>query len=176
MIEVEFRARFNQEKFKAVEAFLRKHGKSLGRDDKDVWFFIMPDRLLKVVKAESKGTAKLSLKLNRIGNGAGFEEVELDIAPADFDKAVQLIKGLKLTDKVIREAQQRENFAYRDCEIALKYSKTWGYHLEIERMVTDTPEQAAAESAIRDVAEELGVMLMSEDELKAFVKKIEDQP
>jgi predicted adenylyl cyclase CyaB len=175
MFEVEFRARFSEEKYQELMAFLQKNAKSLGNDDKDVYYFILPDRLFKLVNNTSKKAAKMSLKMNRIGEGAAFEEIEAGIAPDQFEKAVKLVKGLGLTTKIIHEPQKRDNFIYKECEIALKHSKTWGHHLEIEQMVADKSEQASAEERIRTVATELGVKLMTEEELKEFVRSTESK-
>jgi adenylate cyclase class IV len=175
MFEIEFRARFSKEKYDELLAFLKKNAKALGNDDKDVYYFILPDRLLKLVNNTSKHAAKISLKLNRIGQGAAFEEMESGIVPEHFEQAVKLMKALGLTNKIIHEPQQRENFFYKKCEIALKYSKTWGHHLEIERVVAEKNEQATAEKQIRSVADELGVTLMTEQELADFVRSTESK-
>lgn len=33
--------------------------------------------------------------------------------------------------------QKRHNFIYKEVELALKFSDTWGYHLELEVVVND---------------------------------------
>jgi len=69
--------------------------------------------------------------------------------------------------------QQRVNYRYKDCEIALKWSDAWGYHLEIEQVVDSKENQPKAEAQIRAVAEELEVRLMTEEELKQFTREAE---
>lgn len=173
MIELEFRARFSLEVYDAVKTILDAHARSLGQDDKDCAYFVFPDRLLKVVHNVSKKDAKVSLKLNRLGEGAAFEEMEFPFAEQDFELAKKLFRSLGLNVTYLEDTQQRINYVYKDCEIALKYGKTWGYHLEIEKMIEDTSKQEQAESEIRAVADELGITLMTEEEVKAFVAEVE---
>ncbi|MDP2587576.1 MAG: hypothetical protein Q8P33_02265 [bacterium] len=175
MIEVELRARFGRQKHDELLVFLNKNAESLGNDDKDVYYFILPDRLLKLVNNTTKHAAKLSLKLNRIGRGAAFEEIECGIVPDQFGNAVNLVKALNLTRKVIHEPQQRQNFSYKGCEIALKFSKTWGHHMEIESLIDNNADTSAAEKKVHAVAKELGVTLMTEQELTRFVESIENK-
>lgn len=175
MYEIEFRAKLSESKYNSLLEFLNINGKNLGQDDKDVWYYIFPDKLLKLVNNISKKTAKVSLKLNRIGEGSAFEEMEFYFPPEEFETCHQLFQKLNLDAKVMDGPQRRVNFEYKGCEIALKYSDVWKYHLEIEQMVESQNVQEQAERSIRSVAEELGVELMSEEELKAFVTEVENK-
>lgn len=71
--------------------------------------------------------------------------------------------------------QRRQNYEYKGVKIALKWSKVWGYHLELEITVRDKRQKAGAETKIRKVAQKLGVQLMTNKELKDFTKKAEKQ-
>lgn len=172
MIELEFRAMFSKDKYDSVKTFLDAKAENLGQDDKSSVYFVFPDRLLKIVHNISNKDAKISLKLNYIGGGAAFEELEFLFAEKDLEIAKQIFKNLPLNAKILEESQARVNYQYKDCEIALKYGKTWGYHLEIEKMIQDISEQPAAEKEIRAVAKEIGVELMTEEELEAFTGKV----
>ncbi len=173
MLEVEFRAKLSKKKYDELHAFLQEHGENLGEDNKDCYYYILPDRLVKVVQNTSKKTAKVSLKLNRIGNGASFPEYEFSFDPGEFERARQLFNKLGLPGKIMHGPQERTNYAYKDCEIALKLSDAWGYHLEIEQVVPGENQQQQAEAHIRAVAQDLGVELMSEEALKAFTEEAE---
>ena len=172
-IEIELRAMFDEEKFASLKNYLDKNAEYLGQDDKDVHFYIFPDKLLKVTDNISKESAKLSLKLNRIGQGTDFEEIEFPIARADVEKAVKMFDSLEMTDNVIYSFQSRHNYVFKGVELALKYSSEWKHHLELEIVVDDESQKEAAEKKINKVAKELGVKIMSEEELKEFVKKVE---
>lgn len=81
-IEIEFRSMFGKTKYLGLMKFLGENGEDLGEDDRDTYFFIFEDKLLKVVKYLTKKSGKISLKLNRIGKGSDFEEIEI---PFSFD-------------------------------------------------------------------------------------------
>jgi len=173
-IEVEFRSRFNKKRYLALQRFLASKAKDLGRDNKDVYFFILPDKLLKVVNNISKKNAEIVLKLNKIGRGNDFEELEIPIDPKMVEGWVTFFTHLGFRD-MMHSYQRRQNYEYKGVEIALKWSKVWGYHLELEITVRDKRQKAGAETKIRKVAQKLGVQLMTNKELKDFTKKAEKQ-
>jgi len=146
----------------------------LGADDKNVFFFLLPDKICKVTNNVSKGNAKITLKLNRIGKGGSdFEEIEFPIDPANFDKAIKMFSNLPF-DEIQESYQNRHNYMYKGVELALKYTQTWGYHLELEIVVDSADKKDAAEKQIHEVAVELGVHIMSDEELKEFAQKIDE--
>lgn len=175
MIEVEFRARFSKREYDRLKRFLDKHAKCLGPDDKKCIYYIFQDRLLKIVHNVSKHDAKISLKMNRLGQGAAFKEIEVHFQENDIHAMRMLLDHLHLPAKIAEEGQQRINFIYRDCEIALKYGKTWGYHMEIEKMISDPDLQDQTEREIKIVADELRVQLMTEKEIEKFLKEFENK-
>lgn len=171
-IEVEFRSRFSKEKYDQLLEFLLKNAKDLGADDKRVWFFVMPDKLLKVTHNVTSKSGKITLKLTKIGKGTHFKEIEFPIEEKSIEPAVQLFTNLG-HDYLFESKILRHNFLYKEVEIALKYSKTWGYHLELEVMISSMDEKELAEKKIFEVAKELEVSIMSEEELWEFTQNIE---
>lgn len=174
-IEVEFRSVFGKEKYDDLKIFLDKNAQDLGEDDKDVYFFIMADKLLKVVDNVSQKNAKLVLKLSRIGKGSDFEEIEIPIRQAEVKKAVKMFKALSLTDNIMHSFQKRQNYLYKGVELALKYSDVWKHHLELEIMISNQKKKTLAKKQIQEVADELGVRLMTNRELAEFTKKAEEK-
>lgn len=173
-IEIEFRSRFDVKKYKELEKFLSINAKDLGKDDKDVYFFLFPDKLLKVVNNVSKKTAKIVLKLTKIGKGSDFEEIEVPINQNDFEKTSKIFTTLYLCDNM-HSFQKRHNYLYRGVELALKWSGPWGYHLELEVVIHDKNKKRFAEKKIFSVAKELGVKIMSDKELREFTKRKEKE-
>ncbi len=171
-IEIEFRSRFGVKKYKALKRFLSVNAKDLGEDDKDVYFFLFPDKLLKTVNNVSKKTAKIVLKLTKIGKGSDFEEIEVPINQSDFEKTSKMFMALHQGD-FMHSFQKRQNFLYKGVELALKWSKLWGYHLELEVVIHDKNKKQFAERKIFSIAEELGVNIMSEKELREFTRRKE---
>ncbi|PNE36602.1 hypothetical protein MOV08_22315 [Streptomyces yunnanensis] len=175
-IEIEMRARFGKETRDQLVDRLRTDGKDLGPDDKHIYFYVLPDQLLKVTDNTAAGTAKITLKGSKIGQGAAFAETEFAIAPADVGAAVKLFNALGFEGAMHEASNLRHNFRFEGVEIAVKWSEAWGYHAEFEVLLDDdAPDAARAEAAakITDVADELGVTLMTEQELAEFTAAFE---
>ena len=171
-IEIEYRSRFSKKKYLALSRYLTRKAKDLGRDDKRVWFFVMPDKLLKVTHDISRKSGKITLKLTKIGKGSHFEEIEFPIAERDVEPAVKLFQllGYKY---LVEPKILRHNFSYKGVEIALKYSKTWSYHLELEIVITSLEAKSEADKKISTVSKELGIKILTEKELWDFTQQIE---
>ena len=110
--------------------------------------------------------------MNKIGVGSDFVEIEIPIDPIDVEKSLKIFKSLNFTE-VQESFQKRHNFEYKDVELAVKYSNDWGYHVELEILLTDRSQLSDATRKIRTTAEELGLRIMSDEELKDFTKKID---
>jgi adenylate cyclase class IV len=174
MLEIEKRGFLTEEQYNNLLDFLNKNGKSLGADDKDVVYYIYSDKLLKAVHNISKGNAKISLKMNKIGASSVFPETEVFFSENDFDKIKLIFEKITEPDKVMKGIQKRKNFLYKGCEFAIKWSKEWGYHFEVEIVVKDENEVSKAEEKLEEVAKELEIKILTENELKEFTKKAEE--
>jgi len=174
-IEIEFRAIFGKKDFDRIKEYLDRNAENIGEDDKDVFFFIMPDKLLKVVDNISKNNAKLVLKLNKIGKGSDFKEIEIPIEREYVNDFVKILTKLGFTDNIMHSFQKRQNYIYKDVEVALKYSEVWGHHLELEVMITDIKEKEQAEEKIKKAANDLNIKLMTDKELAKFTRKAENK-
>jgi len=172
-IEIEFRALLTKDKYDNLKDFLNTNSKNLGEDNKDVYFFILPDKLVKIVNNISKKSAKLVIKLNKIGKSDDFEETEVSIRTEDVNNAVEILTLLNFTDNIMHFYQKRHNYLYKGVEIALKYSDIWGYHAELEIVIDDKSKKSKAESKIKKIANELNIKLMSNKELIKFTKRAE---
>lgn len=173
-IEVEFRTLLTEGQHLALMDFLLKNGEDLGQDDKDTYFFIFKDKLLKVVNNLSKKSGKIVLKLNKLGNGSDFEEIEIPIAKDQVDRTAKLFKLLNLPAQLIHNEQKRRNFTYKGVEISVKHSNDWGYHAELEIVVGEPKEKEAAVFKIEEIAKELGLKLMTDEEIFEFTQRIEE--
>ena len=172
IIEVELRSLLNEKQFTDLNDFLIKNGEDLGEDHKDSHFFIFPDKLLKVTDNITKNNAKITLKLQRIGLGSDFEEIDVNFSREDAKKVVRIfdILGFK---NYLYSYQNRHNYLYKNVEFAVKYTASWGFHCEMEIMVTNKNEVSNAVKQITKVATELNLKVMHDDELKKFLAKIE---
>lgn len=175
-IEIEMRARFDEAAHDRLVSRLEAEGEDLGCDDKLIHFYVLPDKLLKVTDNTAAGTAKITLKDSRIGQGSAFPETEIQIARQDVAAAVRVFNALGFGEARHEAFNRRHNFRFRGVEIAVKWSEAWGHHAEFEVLLGDQPtvaEREEAEERIRTVAQELGVPLMSEQELADFTAAFE---
>ncbi|MFE2855298.1 CYTH domain-containing protein [Streptomyces lavendulae] len=175
-IEIEMRARFPKEAHDQLVGRLKADGEDLGNDDKHIYFYVLPDQLLKVTDNTAAGTAKITLKGSKIGQGSAFAETEFAIAPADVSAAVKVFNGLGFEAAMHEAFNFRHNYRFDGVEIAVKWSEAWGYHAEFELLLDDAASDAARDEAtakIMDVAAELGVTLMTEQELADFTAAFE---
>ncbi|MFJ3650582.1 CYTH domain-containing protein [Streptomyces murinus] len=175
-VEIEMRARFPKEVHDQLVVRLKADGEDLGPDDKHIYFYVLPDQLLKVTDNTAADTAKITLKGSRIGQGAAFEETEFAIARDDVAAAVKLFNALGFEAAMHEAFNFRHNYRFDGVEIAVKWSEAWGYHAEFEVLLEDGASDAAraeAEAKITDVAMALGVTLMTEQELADFTAAFE---
>jgi adenylate cyclase class IV len=176
-LEIEFRARFDEATYEAVRMRLQSQGDDLGVDDKHIYFYVLPDKLLKVTENLSARTAKVVVKTTKIGEGSAFPEIELPIAAGDVPTAVRLLDVLGYEHQRHDAFNRRHNYRYGDVEVALKWSEAWGHHAEFEIVLTDDADEAErqqAETRIHAVADELGVHLMTDAELREFTRQFEE--
>ena len=156
---------------------LEQDAQDLGPDDKHIYFYVLPDKLLKVTDNITAGTAKITLKASKIGHGIAFPETEIAIARDDVPAAVRILNALGFETDMHEAFNQRRNFRFRGVEIAVKWSEAWGYHAEFEVLLDDEASSAAQQEAsarITSVAEALDVRLMSEQELADFTATFEE--
>jgi adenylate cyclase class IV len=175
-LEIEFRAKLSEGKFAAVEQLLTQVAEDLGPDDKHIWFYVLPDKLLKVVHDQSHGRGRIVVKSSKIGHGSVFPETEVRIPAEDVAAAVEIFEQLGFSDTMHQASNKRHNYRYRGVEIAMKWSDVWSHHAEFEVLLPDgASDQAigAAKSTIHSAAAELGVTLMTDAELAALVSAFE---
>ena len=104
-----------------------------------------------------------------------MQEWEIYFDPKDFEKAVDLFNHLGLPAKTTKDFQERHNYVYNGVEIAVKFSEQWQYHVEMEIVVDDMQKKIEAKEKIKAVADELGIKLMTDEEVRIFTKKFEDK-
>ncbi|MFJ3909546.1 CYTH domain-containing protein [Streptomyces vinaceus] len=175
-IEIEMRARFDKDAHEQLVERLTREAEDLGCDDKTIHFYVLPDQLLKVTDNIAAGSAKVTLKASKIGQGAAFPETEFAIGREDVPAAVRIFNALGFEDTMHQAFNQRHNFRFRGVEIAVKWSDAWGHHAEFEVLLDDEASATARDEAVARigaVADELGVHLMTEEELAEFTAAFE---
>ena len=173
MIEIEKRGLLTEEKYNQLLSFLDTRAEGLGEDNKDVVYYIYDDKLLKVVNNLSKNNAKVSLKMNKLGDSTSTREIEAVFNQQDYSKMKEILDIVAHAPQAIEGSQKRKNFMYKGCEIAVKWSKDWGHHFEIEKVTENELEVAVLEQELERVIRELDVTAMTNEEIQEFQKKIE---
>lgn len=177
-LEIEYRAQLSESEYMRLAGHLNEHGEDLGPDCKHIWFYVLPDKLLKVVHNISHGTGKVVVKESRIGSGSAFPETELPILAEDVPTAVALLDALGFASFRHDAYNERHNWRYRGVEIAMKWSEAWAHHVELEVVLPNdagADDVTNAERHIASVADELEVRLMSEGELVEFTRRFEER-
>ncbi|WP_130799981.1 hypothetical protein [Streptomyces otsuchiensis] len=177
-VEIEMRARFDEAQHEELITRLEEIGEDLGHDNKTIIFYVLDAGLLKVTDNLTAGSAKITWKSGRIGDGPAFPEQEIPIAREDIGRAVEILDAIGFAERRHEAFTRRRNFRFRGVEIAVKWSQAWGYHAEFELLLPDDAASPAARSdaaaQIGTVASSLGIRLMSEAELAAFTRAFEE--
>lgn len=162
-IEVEIRGLLSEAEHTSISDFLEKEGQNKEVDNRKTTFFIMPDKTLKIAEKVSKGKAKISLKTGDIVKDSSQTEYEVDIKPEEFDIAEKIFLNLGF-DQIQHTEQKRINYTYKGVEFAVKWSIDWGYHFEMEKMVSSEEDVEKARKELMQMAQDLNLSVMSEEE------------
>lgn len=172
IIEVEYRSLLSEYEFLRIRDSLIKDAKFLGNDNKDTFFYIWDDKVIKIVKNVDTLVTKMVLKPGRIGQQDYFHESEIELDSSMFEAGKTFCKNL-FPVKVMYAFQFRKNFLYNGVEIALKYTESWGFHMEFEIMIEDSNEEESAKLKIKEVANSLGINLLNNTDLVKLTHEIE---
>lgn len=156
--EYEERYLLTEEQFLEIEKTLRAQATNAVLDNKKSYFFVLPD--VNVSIASSPKKTVLKYKGGQIGKGNGFKEYEIGLDPAAFDDAIELFESL-LGLKPQYSEQFRINFLLEDgVEAALKYTQSWGFHLELEKVYTSTEDDKTEnEKGVKQLLDNLAASL-----------------
>lgn len=164
--EYEERAFLTEEDFLRVKDALTKQSLSSTFDNKISYFFVLPGQNLSIAKSENRCVIKY--KHGAVGVGNGFSEHEIPIDDHYCLQAVDMFKLLFAIEPQISE-QFRINYVLANgIEIALKYTQTWGFHLEIEKTYSHEEGRSSAQKEVEDVADQLMIRLITDTEMKTF--------
>ncbi len=145
---------------------------SIEIDNKVSYFFVLPEQNLSIAKSEKKCVIKY--KHGSVGVGNGFAEYEIPVDKQYLQQTVDMLKMLCGTTPQFSE-QFRVNYILpNEIEVALKYTQTWGFHLEIEKIYTDEKDKALAKKEVEETADKLKIHLITDTEMKGFRDNFDD--
>jgi adenylate cyclase class IV len=167
-LEVELRGFFSDEKeFNDRLAALRAIASSVEEDHRDTVFFMIKDATLKVARLNSKRRAKIAYKGGDIVRSKAQKEIEMEIPYDSYDDAIAMFVALGFSDMQLTQ-QVRYNLIVGEFEIAMKWSKDWGYHFEAEKVVCGETEAERAELDLAAFCHSHHLRALSEAEFEAF--------
>lgn len=175
--EYEERAFLDENIFLDVKAKLESLALKTSLDNKISYFFVLPDKNVSIATSPIKTVIKY--KGGQLGNGGnGFEEHEFEIGVDQLPESIDLFTSL-LNLKPLKSEQFRINYILpNSIEVALKYTQTWGFHIEVEKLYTvdesesNEVEKNQAKNDVDRVGDMLGVIYITDEIMKQFVDDI----
>ena len=164
-IEVEIRSFVTKERYGELLDFFKKEGELVNEDYQETYYFDSKEDL-RIQK--NKFFAKIWMKKGEIHDDHR-EEIEIKFDKDKFDELEKLFLGLGYNVE-IKWFRDRHAFKWQDLDIAVDYTKGYGYILELEKMSTEEDKEKTLES-LKQKMKELNVELTPKDEFK---KKYED--
>lgn len=172
-IEVEIRGLLTKREYKQLTALLNQIALDKMKDDRKTTFFIVSGKTLKVTNQISQGSAKIALKTGDLTKVHGQTEYELTILPEQFDTAVELFRQLGYGNMIANSIQRRVNYCYKQSNVSIKWTSEWGYHYEIDKQVDSIQEIEVTREELLQIAQELGVRVMTDTEFEERCARIE---
>jgi hypothetical protein len=165
--EYEECAFLEEDQFLFIKASLDAIAVSKEIDNKSSYFFVLSDINLSI--ASSVGRTVIKYKGGQLGLGNGFEELEVPIPQTSLQDSIQLFSTL-LGIKPQFSEQFRINYDLgNNIEMALKYTQTWGFHLEIEKLYQHTAnldeEKQKAKHELDEIAKKLDISFINDKDM-----------
>ena len=170
--EYEERAFLTEDQFSFVKEKLDTIATNKEVDNKMSYFFVLPDVNLSIASSAHKSVIKY--KGGQLGLGNGFEELEIPIPRDSLKDSIRLFSTLLKIEPQFSE-QFRINYELKNgIEVALKYTQTWGFHLEIEKTYEHTfnldDEKQKAKHELDEIASQLRISFIDDDTLHTSKK------
>lgn len=159
-IEVEIRTFISQKKYYELVKFFKKEGKFLAQEKQLTYYFDCPQDLR---IQQSSSYAKVWLKSGQIHDDQRQEiEVKADRNKFNDLKKLFLTLGYKVE---IAWDRTRNNFRWQGCDIAVDFTKGYGYILEIEKLATPKDKDKAL-NKINKLMQKLSLEITPKEEFK----------
>ncbi len=179
-IEVEIRTFLTKDQYHQLIHFFTTHGQFLNEDEQVTYYFdsphvdslpigrpsiglspIHPPPDLRIQK--NKFYSKVWLKKGKL-HDEQREEIEIHLPVEDFDKLEKLFFSLGYSVS-IQWFRKRHSFQWQGIDVAVDYTKGYGYILELEKMATEE-EKAKVLELLRQKLAELDLPETPKEELE----------
>ncbi len=168
-VEVELRGTINKKKFDKLTKELR--GKYAHKKNyKKTFFYITHGFILKIEIKKELEKAILIVKNGDETKGI-LEEIEINFNLSELSQIITILKALGFLQVNIVKQKREDYYLEENIVFSLKYTKDWGYHFEIEKVVSiDSSEETKVKLA--DKCNFLGVKFMTMAEIAKKIKEI----
>lgn len=158
MIEVEIRSFITREKYLELIELLKKEGEFLGEDYQETYYFDAKEDLR---IQRNNFFSKIWMKKGKI-HDSQREEIEIKFARDDFEKLekIFLAVGFSVSVKWFRT---RHAFKWQDIDVAVDFTKGYGYIIELEKMADEGNKEKILEM-LKQKLELLGIPLTPKEE------------
>lgn len=172
MIEVELRGLLTEEKYILLSEYLKLNSDKFNEDNKTAYFLKYNSGILKVVDEKSKDNYKISFKTGNEFSSNGLHEIDIVLPDKkSFKTSIEVLDLLGYPLEATVE-QERINYVFKGVEISLKFTESWSYHFEVEKIVSDRTEVYQAKKQLEAVCQELDIVPMNEKELVDFIENL----
>ncbi|MCL5016203.1 MAG: CYTH domain-containing protein [Patescibacteria group bacterium] len=163
-IECEIRSFVTEDEYERLVEELKKKAEFLGEDNQVTYYFDS-DQDLRIQKNDN--FSKVWLKKGSL-HDEHREEVEIKCAKDDFDRLNDLFTSLGYGID-IKWLRRRLSFKWDSIDVALDYTKGYGYIIELEKLVGEGSEEETLEH-LKKRMNELGISLTPKEEFDAKYK------
>lgn len=163
-IEVEIRSFITDKQYKNLLSKFKKESEFKGKDEQVTYYFDS-DQDLRIQK--NSNFSKIWLKKGSIHDDQR-EEIELKFEKNDFDKAERLFLALDYNIQ-IKWFRTRHSFKWNDVEVAIDFTKGYGYIIELEKMSSEETKEKDLQY-LKSKMSEIGIEITPKEE---FAKKYE---
>jgi len=164
-IECEIRSFLTPEKYDELVSYFKQNSQFLGEDNQTTYYFDGKEDL-RIQKNDNY--SKIWLKKGEL-HDEGREEVEIRCNKEDFDRLEELFLTLGYNIE-IKWFRKRLSFKWEEIEVALDYTRGYGYIIELEK-ITSLENKDKTIEYLKQRLEELKIPLTPKEE---FSKQYEN--
>ena len=157
-IEVEVRSFISEEQYNNLLTFMQKNAKLIKKDNQTTYYFSGDDDL-RIQKNDF--FSKIWLKKGNI-HDPHRKEIELKFDKEKFDQLEKLFLSLGYTVD-IKWFRKRNLFSWNDIEVAIDFTKGYGYIIELEKMSNEQEKEQVYEF-LKEKLKELKIALTPKEE------------
>jgi len=157
-VEVEIRSFISKEKYEELLDFFKKEGEFVNEDEQETYYFDAPFDLR---IQRNNFFSKIWMKSGRI-HDEHREETEIKFDRNDFERAEKMFLSLGYNVQ-IKWFRKRHNFKWQGIDVAIDFTKGYGYIIEFEKIVEENEKEKTL-GMLKEKFQLLNIPLTSREE------------